>query len=686
MNNFLISLATRFWPKLNTLSHQRRLVGAGDVITTLYSIPLALFGIGWLVSSTNLALLYQEWLLFIFFFSLIAVFNRFSYFFIIEIRRDRYGSADGSLSTMIQWAAIFLLGLSSLWLSIIWIGINFVWNWTKSISTASRWNLLRSVSISFAQTTIAPMTAITIYKTLGGVLPLPNLSIENVLLSFTALSVDLVMGILIWTGYIIYHIRVQTIIAGNSSVRPIIRFFLLSFGLPFLSHPFGILAAGLYDQNGLSIFIFFIVGLVLVAILGRQLSWVAENSRQQSRQLEKLEQLGRALLEAPPDGSTVPDILEQHVQNMFPSGRIAIWLSNNKLLVKHPSDWPDLPEEVWLWILVQSDTQAFQSKDVLPWKGKLSDHNPLIVSPVIDMEDSKAIGGIYLELRTLVQTWDIKSLSNLFPAVQSLGAQIASAMHQVVVYERMLEYQNITQELRLAGKIQASFLPNKFPTIPGWQLAVTMLPARETSGDFFDVINLSDGRLGILIADVADKGVGPALFMALTRTLIRTYAIEYDAEPEVVFFAANDRLLNDTRASLFVTAFYGILDPESGTFSYCNAGHNPPYIFRHKENGGIKILEKTGIPLGIESGSTWGQEEISIYPGDVLILYTDGIPDAQNSQGNFFEEENLIETAQSHLGMAAHEIQSVILEKVQNFVGDVPQFDDITLMVLVRDS
>jgi sigma-B regulation protein RsbU (phosphoserine phosphatase) len=256
----------------------------------------------------------------------------------------------------------------------------------------------------------------------------------------------------------------------------------------------------------------------------------------------------------------------------------------------------------------------------------------------------------------------------------------------VKVYEQSLEFQQISQELRLAGRIQASFLPNKFPAFPGWQLAVTLLPAREMSGDYFDVIELGENKLGILIADVTDKGVGSALYMALSRTLIRTYAEEYAADPEVVFFAANNRLLKDARANLFITAFYGILDLNEGVLSYCNAGHNPPYLINADQAGKAIALSRTGIAMGIEENSTWTKEYIEINPGDVLLLFTDGIPDAQNEHGAFFDDESLLEVARENLDRLAFEIQSEILNRVQEFVGDSPQSDDITLMVLIRDK
>ena len=199
------------------------------------------------------------------------------------------------------------------------------------------------------------------------------------------------------------------------------------------------------------------------------------------------------------------------------------------------------------------------------------------------------------------------------------------------------------------------------------------------------------GGRSITFADVLDKGLGPALYMTLSRTLIRTYATEFDLEPDLVFFATNERILKDTRANLFVTVFFGIVDLTTGEMTYSNAGHNPPYIISQRDQGEPISLDKTGFPIGIEEESTWTRESVQILPGDVLVLYTDGLTEAgcdadQNEVGDFFKQSSLVEVAKGNLGQSAEAIQKSILDSVYAFVGDAPPFDDITLMVLVRDT
>ena len=223
------------------------------------------------------------------------------------------------------------------------------------------------------------------------------------------------------------------------------------------------------------------------------------------------------------------------------------------------------------------------------------------------------------------------------------------------------------------------------------------------------------GGLGLLIADVADKGMGAALYMALSRTLIRTYAVEHETQPGLVLAAANQRILADTRAGLFVTVFYGVLDPTSGELTYSNAGHNPPYLLSARDGHVIQELDRTGVPLswkhtrsrndavwmmvvvcgnrsgwlahlGILDDGTWQQRVVHLAPGDVLLLYTDGITEAQDAQEAFFDEDRLREVFRAHLGRSARDIQDGVIAEVDAFVGDTPQFDDITMMVVVCGS
>ena len=255
--------------------------------------------------------------------------------------------------------------------------------------------------------------------------------------------------------------------------------------------------------------------------------------------------------------------------------------------------------------------------------------------------------------------------------------------------QQRLERTNIRleEELKLAGNVQASFLPDKLPDLSGWGLTATLIPARETSGDFFDFFPLQGSKYGIVVADVADKGTAAALFMALSRTLLRTYAAEYVGQPEMAFRAVHRRILDDTSARQFVTVFYGILDPVSGALIYANAGHNPPYRFRTRDGLEVQELGNTGPPLGLRMFTelTWDREATTLVRGDVLVLYSDGITEAQNLQEDFFDDERLLDVVRANAGRSAQEIHDAILAQVSSFIGHAPQTDDITLFILVRD-
>ncbi|MBN1262488.1 MAG: serine/threonine-protein phosphatase, partial [Anaerolineae bacterium] len=221
--------------------------------------------------------------------------------------------------------------------------------------------------------------------------------------------------------------------------------------------------------------------------------------------------------------------------------------------------------------------------------------------------------------------------------------------------------------------------------VQGWQMAVALESARETSGDFYDVLPLSGGKFGILIADVADKGLGSALYMAVSRTLIRTYAGQYEDDPSSVFAAANPRIMKDTHADLFVTVFYAVLDPETGLLTYCNAGHNPPYLISARSGFHVQALRRTGIPLGIFEGESWVHRTLDIKPGQMLVLYTDGVIDAQDEDGDFFGEDRFLEILEARVECTAQDVQDAVMTAIRDFSGGAVQADDITLMVLKRD-
>ncbi len=239
-------------------------------------------------------------------------------------------------------------------------------------------------------------------------------------------------------------------------------------------------------------------------------------------------------------------------------------------------------------------------------------------------------------------------------------------------------------ELVEAARIQSSLLPAEPPVIPGWDLAVRLQPARETSGDFFDFLPLDHGKYGIVIGDVSDKGLGAALFMAMTSTLFRTFTARQTSMPALTMSQVNERILSDSGGSSFVTAFLGVLEPQTGRLRYVNAGHMPPLMLSPQKGKKVDYLERTGMALGVLSEAAWQQKIVKFSPSEFLLLYTDGVLDAQNSRGEYYGPQRLQQAARANTGASARQIVDAILADVAHFTSDTPVSDDVILMALVR--
>ena len=242
----------------------------------------------------------------------------------------------------------------------------------------------------------------------------------------------------------------------------------------------------------------------------------------------------------------------------------------------------------------------------------------------------------------------------------------------------------LENELDIASKIQQSILPGQFPTPPGFQVFANMEPARNVGGDFYDVIRLENGRMGLAIADVSGKGVPAALFMMSSRTLLKGTAIG-GADPAEVLTQVNDLLCEQNEAAMFVTVLYAVYDPERGEFTYACGGHDPPLVVH--ADGSLTSLPLTGgLALGVAPGFQYGQRTVPVAPGDTLVLYTDGVTEAMNSGNEQFGLERLREIFTGAPPKSVREAIDSIFAAVSDFAGDAPQFDDVTCLAVHRSE
>ena len=312
-----------------------------------------------------------------------------------------------------------------------------------------------------------------------------------------------------------------------------------------------------------------------------------------------------------------------------------------------------------------------------PALGELRAAGIRLVVPLV--AQGELIGALYLGPRLSDQDYSTDDRRLL----TTLAAQAAPAIRVAqLVREQAVEIQareRLEQEMRVATLIQQQFLPRELPQLPDWQVAAYYGPARAVGGDFYDFIALPDGRIGIVVGDVTDKGVPAALIMARTQSVLRGEAPRVGS-PAAVLERANEILLPEMPARMFVTCLYLILEPETGKVVYANAGHNLPYV---RTAGGVIELRATGMPLGLLPGMDYPEHEAVLAPGESVLLYSDGLVEAHDRAGDMFGFPRLRELMATEL--PSTELLDHLLDELHGFVGKGwDQEDDITLVALQR--
>ena len=266
-----------------------------------------------------------------------------------------------------------------------------------------------------------------------------------------------------------------------------------------------------------------------------------------------------------------------------------------------------------------------------------------------------------------------------------IGHQVSLRLENARLVEEAALRRSLERELMMARNIQSSFLPEHMPKISGWELASAWEVAHEVGGDFYDIIPLPSNsrgeRWGIVIADVADKGIPAALYMALCRTMLRSVA-QTHIMPAKTLEIVNQQLISDTRADLFVSAFYGVWEPASGIITFANAGHPPPFLF--KSGNRAELIRQHGMVLGVMPEERYVDHTIELAPGDLLVLYTDGVSEAQNSDQELFGFHRLESLILSQSDWNADVIAGVIVDRVVNFGGGHDFSDDLTTVTMRR--
>jgi serine phosphatase RsbU (regulator of sigma subunit) len=273
---------------------------------------------------------------------------------------------------------------------------------------------------------------------------------------------------------------------------------------------------------------------------------------------------------------------------------------------------------------------------------------------------------------------DLKLLS-------AIAMQTAPAIEIAHLHQMELEHVRMERDLQVARQVQSGLLPRSLPEMPGWQVEALWQPAQAVGGDFYDFLHFPDGRTGLVIADVSNKGVPAALVMANTRSVMRAVAASARPEccesPGMLLAQVNDLLCQDMPRKMFVTCFLAILDPTSGQISYANAGQNLPYL---RSGGQVTELYARGMPLGLFPNMEYEEMQATMEPGDSVLMYSDGLVEAHNPQGEMFGEPRLEEYLAGN-DAAGQALITHLMERLEEFTGaGWEQEDDVTFVTLER--
>jgi sigma-B regulation protein RsbU (phosphoserine phosphatase) len=268
--------------------------------------------------------------------------------------------------------------------------------------------------------------------------------------------------------------------------------------------------------------------------------------------------------------------------------------------------------------------------------------------------------------------------------LNSIAMQITPALEIIRLYQVAVDNERMERELLMARQVQQSLLPAEMPRIPGWDFARLWRPAREVSGDFYDLIVEGPDQLGLVIGDVTDKGMPASLFMVFARSALRASMGQNHAPAEAVAMA-NSLVCRDSFEGLFATLVYARLMPDSGQLTYVNGGHNPPLLYRARQDE-IQLLKRTGLPLGVMDNSAYEQVTLQLQPGDFVLFYTDGITEAVNSANLEFGQERLLRAVYELRACSTEEIISGLEQAFNAYADPSQSFDDITMLAVRKEN